>query len=377
MSTILKNYQLFFMCRHTPHRVQRMRLHDSASIARRNGRLVAVTGESRARMRVHRCVSLHLSFALTSKLNALPPRSSTSDHQHAQACASQAGCCPSATKLRGSVGRCPGCRRVLSAAIWATYGRAIHAPLIFDDANSVNENPTIEKLWPLVGDAKKPGPLSPVKDSVVAGRPLVNLSLAVNYYFGGKNTTGYHIFNIIVHTLSATLVWAIVRRTLLLDYFGGRFQQSASPLALMVAIVWALHPLQTEAVQYITQRTELMMGLFYLATLYASLRYFTAEPGKERTLWMVAAGLTCFLGAACKEVIVSAPVMVLVFQRIYFRLVSPGRARCLEVVRLFPAGLGFAVGAEPGRPRPKRQVFTWACRPTCGGSRNVKRWCCI
>ena len=67
------------------------------------------------------------------------------------------------------------------------------------------------------------------------------------------------------------------RRTLHLPHFEGRFTAAADPLAFGVAILWALHPLQTEAVEYVTQRTELMMGLCYLATLYASLRYWTAR----------------------------------------------------------------------------------------------------
>ena len=208
---------------------------------------------------------------------------------------------------------------ILAAAVCAVYGRGVHAPFIFDDENSVTNNSSITRLWPLVGDADERGPLNPAPQYCTAGRPLVNLSLAVNYRFGGLDPTGYHVFNIIVHILSAWLLWAVVARTLALDCFAGRFARSGRPLALLVALIWAVHPLQTEAVQYVTQRTELMVSFFYLATLYGSLRYWAAEAGGRRIAWLVLATLACALGMACKEVMVSAPVMVLLFERTFIR----------------------------------------------------------
>ena len=120
-------------------------------------------------------------------------------------------------------------------------------------------------------------PRRPQKDFATSGRPLPNLSLAVNYYFSHRyNPTGYHIFNAWVHIANAFLLWAIVRRTLRLDFFAGRFENVAEPLAIVVALLWAVHPLQIDAVQYITQRTELMMGFCYLLVLLASLHYWIA-----------------------------------------------------------------------------------------------------
>src|SRR5207253_2214235 len=95
----------------------------------------------------------------------------------------------------------------------------------------------------------------------------------------------------------------------------GRFNLSAGWLAPAVALIWALHPLQTETVIYATQRTELLMALFYLATLYCSMRYWlTAD---SRATWLVLAILACLCGMASKEVMVTAPVMVLLFERTF------------------------------------------------------------
>ncbi|HEY1601097.1 MAG TPA: tetratricopeptide repeat protein [Pirellulales bacterium] len=206
---------------------------------------------------------------------------------------------------------------ILGGAVWFVYGRSLSAPLIYDDSNSVLYNPSILHLWPLVGDADHPGPLNPGPESSTSGRPLVNLSLAVNYHFGGLNVAGYHLFNIAVHTVVALLVWSTLARVLRLSYFGGSFDQQAEPLALLIALMWAVHPLQTETVTYITQRTELLMGAFYVATLYGSLRYWAATTPLGRRTWLSISIISCIAGMTCKEVMVSAPVVVLLFERTF------------------------------------------------------------
>jgi tetratricopeptide (TPR) repeat protein len=174
---------------------------------------------------------------------------------------------------------------------------------------------------------------------------LVNLSFAINYHFGSFKPRGWHVTNLALHFSAAMLLWAIVRRTLKLPHFGRRFAASAEWLALAVALLWALHPLQTEAVIYVTQRTELMMALFYLATLYCSLRYWSTFPlssreacseqsrtgqgegsleaprrlkeNKAGITWLIFAVLACLCGMASKEVMVSAPLVVLLFDRAF------------------------------------------------------------
>jgi protein O-mannosyl-transferase len=222
---------------------------------------------------------------------------------------------------------------VLAFFIGVVYFPAARAPFIFDDVNSVVQNDSIDSLWPLIG-FEKPGPLNPPPEHPTSARPLVNLSFAINYHFGGLNPFGYHLVNFAIHFFNAMLVWSVTRRTLRLPYFGGRFGRSAEWLALAVAGLWSLHPLQTEAVVYVTQRTELMMAFFYLATLYCSLRYWACLPlapegavGKlgvqdmttrlRRTHWLFLATFACFCGMGSKEVMVSVPLIVLLFERTF------------------------------------------------------------
>ena len=207
---------------------------------------------------------------------------------------------------------------VLAFSIGVIYVPVLNVPLIFDDVDTIIRNESITAIWPLVGTDTHPGPLNPQPNVPTAARPLVNLSFAINYKFGQLDPVGYHAVNAILHFLSAMLLWAIVRRTLRLPYFAGRFEAAADSLAFAVANIWALHPLQTETVIYATQRTELMMAFFYLATIYCSLRYWTTnKAASHRAVWGTLAFLACLAGMASKEVMVSAPLIVLLFDRTF------------------------------------------------------------
>jgi len=185
----------------------------------------------------------------------------------------------------------------------AVYSRSLHIPFIFDDLTSIPENPNIRQLWPPWKSMAPPPQLG-----AAGGRPLVGLSLAVNYALGGLNVRGYHVFNLLVHVLSALVLWGALVRILAGPRLRGRFGGRAAAFA--VALVWSVHPLLTEAVAYIVQRTELMMGFFYLLTLYAAIRAWDdARPSG----WEAVSIAACALGMACKEVMVTAPLMVLLY----------------------------------------------------------------
>src|SRR5262249_22313291 len=147
------------------------------------------------------------------------------------------------------------------------------------------------------------GPLQPPRETPVAGRPLVNLSFAINYAIGGLNETGYHVLNIGLHIGCALLLFGIVRRTLSGPKLQARFGESANASAAIVALLWMLHPLQSEVVDYITQRTESAMALCFLSTLYCVIRAREAEAGVR---WQILAVIACAAGMAAKESMITA-----------------------------------------------------------------------
>ena len=192
---------------------------------------------------------------------------------------------------------------ILLAGIWA-YHNTFTVPFLFDDGGAIGENPHIRSLWPVWNALEAP------PETTAAGRPLLCLTFALNYAVCGLDVRGYHAFNLAIHLLSGLLLFGLVRRTLLVT----RVQHSASRLALTVALVWTTHPLQTGSVTYIVQRAESLMGLLYLLTLYCAIRGFRSHRAGR---WHALAVLACTLGMAAKEVMVTAPVLVLLHDRAF------------------------------------------------------------
>jgi len=197
---------------------------------------------------------------------------------------------------------------LLLAAGFVAYHNALRGPFVLDDIRAIHQNETIRTLWPPWNI------LSPPVHSPVTGRPLVNLTLALNYAIGGLNATSYHVFNLAIHLLAAVVLFGIIRRTLGDRPPGARHRQEATGLATAGALLWVVHPLTTESVDYTIQRTELLMGLFFLLTLYCAIRGF--EP-PERRGWHGAALAAFVLGLGSKEVIVVAPAVVFVYDWLF------------------------------------------------------------
>jgi tetratricopeptide (TPR) repeat protein len=225
------------------------------------------------------------------------------------------------------------CIAIIAFAGIAAYQNSLRGEFMFDDEEWIIKNPSIRQLWPL-GEV-----LFPADAERVGGRPVVSLTLALNYRFGELNVWGYHALNVAVHILAALVLFGVVLRTLLLP--PPAVARAASPhtirpcvvprelkptlfptsslLALAVALVWLVHPLQTEAVSYVIQRAESLVGLFYLLTLYAVIRGATISTNHRTSqwIWYFAAIVCCLLGMATKEVMASAPVVILLYDAIF------------------------------------------------------------
>ena len=200
-------------------------------------------------------------------------------------------------------------RRWLAVALLAiaagwSYATSITGEFVYDDLAAIVGNETIRRLsW---------AAFVPPPGVTTSGRPLVNVSFALNYALGGEAVVGYHVLNLLIHVAAGLALFGLIRRTLALSALRGRFGAAAPALALSVALLWTLHPLQTESVTYVVQRVESMMGLCYFLTLYCFVRTQTA--GAPR-LGLGLSVVSCVAGMACKEVMVSAPILVLLLDR--------------------------------------------------------------
>ncbi len=226
---------------------------------------------------------------------------------------------------------------VILLGAWAAYFNTFHVPLLLDDSQAIANNVTLRHL------ASLRTVLSPPDYSGVSGRPFLNLTYAVNYAFGGTHVFGYHLVNFFLHAFAGMVLFGVVRRALRSPRLDGRFENAADVLAAAIALLWTVHPLLTESVTYISQRAESLMGLFYLLTLYGFVRSISdpgvggkkgaapradsrssrADPAVDKTVqrfnrWSVLSIAACALGMATKEVMVTAPPMVFVFDCVFY-----------------------------------------------------------
>ena len=170
----------------------------------------------------------------------------------------------------------------LFVAVLVVYGNNWHGAFILDDVPWILNNQNIHALWPLW------------KPLLNTSRPVVQWSLALNYAMGGLNVVGYHLVNNLLHALTALVLFGVVRRTLRMEKLAPTFGDAADGVGFAVALLWALHPLDTESVTYVIQRSESLAGLFAVLTLYCVIRGATAE----RAIGWELAGHT-FLRVGC------------------------------------------------------------------------------
>ena len=203
------------------------------------------------------------------------------------------------------------------AAIIALAGGLAYSPsfdgvFVADDEDAIVRNESIRSLTTA---------LVPPRETTAAGRPVLNLSFALNYAIGGADPWGYHAVNLAIHLCAAVALFGDVRRTLTAPALSPRFGAAATPLAFAVALLWVVHPLTTPAVTYVVQRAESLAGLLFLLTMYAALR--VPEGGGRAVWWACASIAACALGMATKEVMVVAPLVVALWLWILYPEVPP------------------------------------------------------
>ena len=243
---------------------------------------------------------------------------------------------------------------VLAAVL--PYLQTLHYPFMLDDPASIAENPVIQDLGRfLSGAGFRYNPR----------RFIGYLTLALNYRLGGLDTFGYHAVNIAVHAAAAVLVYTLVRLTFRSPLLRESSLAPRGPfIALATALLFAVHPIQTQAVTYIVQRFASLAALFYLLAmvLYVGGRLLwengsrqiddrgrridAYEEGADQAevvakgpasrlapiLLFAGAGLAAVLAVMTKESAVTLPLMLLLYELSFFR---PSRRRRL----LLTAGL--------------------------------------
>ena len=191
---------------------------------------------------------------------------------------------------------------IIAGLILIAYSNTFTASFHFDDNPSIVENPTIKRV---------------TADNIITllsgVRPVVYLSLMLNYALGGLSVVGYHIFNIALHIANSMFVYLLMLWTLNLPAVEAKYSGKATRMALFGALLFAVHPVQTEAVTYIITRTELLATFFYLGTFLL----FIKGARTNRSSYYVGAFFTAALSMGSKEWAVTLPALLMIYDYLF------------------------------------------------------------
>ena len=200
---------------------------------------------------------------------------------------------------------------VLCTAVGLAYVSGLGAPFIMDDNPSIPANRSIRSLWPLwavlVYDHGE--------GRTIDGRPLLNLSLAMNRAVTGTSAVGFRVVNIFIHCGNAILLMALSRLLLARPEVPTAVRTRAGEVAFAAAVLWAVHPLGTGAVTYIIQRAELLGAFMILATVFVAVRGMLAADAGSKTQAMPLVAVLSALAGTAKETSVVIPFVTLLIDR--------------------------------------------------------------
>ena len=207
------------------------------------------------------------------------------------------------------------------------YANALGGPMVFDDLRQVRDNPLVQNLGAMVSLAGL---------RTMPTRFVGYLSFALNHWAGGAAPLGYHAVNVAIHLATALLVYALVQVT----FRTPRLRDSAlAPdsrvVGFVAAVLFVAHPIETQAVTYIVQRFSSLAALLYLAAVVLYARWRLCSPGlppARRAAWYVSTLLAALLAAGTKEIAVTLPLAVGLYELCFFG--PGGRRRWLSLLPL-------------------------------------------
>jgi len=214
---------------------------------------------------------------------------------------------------------------LISAAGAAVYSNTFEAPFVLDDGDYIINNPLIRSFrnfifpWKVEDPYAGPYFLAGVKQ-VFKTRPLAFLTFALNYRLNGLDVWGYHLFNLLIHIVNSILVFSLVMVTFKTPFIRGKDGlkgHHARATAFFTALFFAVHPVQTQAVTYITQRFASLATLFFLASLVSYAASRTSEGKKTRVALYGASLFLAVSAMLTKEISFTLPVVLALYELIF------------------------------------------------------------
>jgi hypothetical protein len=197
---------------------------------------------------------------------------------------------------------------LLAVAVLLVYSKTFHATFHFDDTHQIVENYKLRDLKNL-------------PEIIMGQRGVTMATFAINYAAGGTNVVGYHIVNTVIHIINGILVYFLLFHTLMRTSTDELWSKK---IAVYSALLFAVHPIQTQAVTYIVQRMESLASLFFLLSLLIFVKATEASTLQKRVLLYACVVFTYIVGFKSKEIAITLPAVIFLYD-LYF--VSGGKIR--------------------------------------------------
>jgi len=206
---------------------------------------------------------------------------------------------------------------LLAVLIGLIYSNTLKSPWFLDDYYNITQNPKVHLTRLSQENISKALYAAPTQEKLY--RPFSYLTFALNWYFGKDDVWGYHLVNIVIHMLAAGFLFS----TLIL-LFQTRPLKGCDPntvyfVALLSSAMWAIHPIQIQAVTYIVQRMASMAALFYIIAIFSFVKARISSLFLSRLLLFSICGMCYLLGIGAKNNAILLPMSLLLIEFIFFR----------------------------------------------------------
>ncbi len=187
----------------------------------------------------------------------------------------------------------------------SVYANSLRGEFQFDDRPVIVANDALRSA----------GPLELWEAVDHPARYLTYLTFWANYRLNGLDPFGYHVINLTIHLINTLLVYALVQLLAKTPLLSAAFAKVPPRWAAMIAAaLFVCHPLNTQAVSYITQRFTSLATLFYVGALCCYLSGRLSPAGRRRVLWWLAAIVSATAGMFTKQIVLTVPLMTLVIE---------------------------------------------------------------
>lgn len=203
---------------------------------------------------------------------------------------------------------------LIAALATIIYSNSFDCSFHFDDQHAIVENYAIHRF-----DLKE------IFSS--SNRPVLDITLAVNYYFGKLNVFGYHLVNLLLHISNGIMLYFILFQTANLPSVKEKYGQRAYRVALYASLIFIAHPIQTQAVTYIISRSSVLATTFYLLTFVLFIKALRSPLSALRSLLLAGAFFSSCLGMGTKQIVATLPLMLLIYD---FYFISDGHWKILK-----------------------------------------------